>query len=187
MLSWIRNGNCPPKMSEQRFVFMNYFTFRPKVVEMPRAGRATHGSQQGWQWVRAAATYEAEEYHLIKKYINYFWQQRKKSKPAPCPLPTMSQCRLRVTRHRLWPQLAIPGHQGHCNKANAAASPGAASPWLCCASTALCSLCRAAARPSLQRVLSLSSACPSLQPVHPFSPVLLFFFFSLTWALLWPS
>lgn len=131
---------------------------------MPRAGRATYDSQQGWQRVGAAATHQAEEYHLIKRRINYFWQQRKKSKQVPvlCPRCHSAGCGWHGT---------VSGHQGQCNKANAAAASGAASPWLCCASTALCSLRRAAARPSLQPVLSLSipSALPSLQSFHTLS------------------
>lgn len=106
-------------------------------VEMPRAGRAPHVSH-GWQRVGAAAAREAARVSFNKKICQLFLATEKEKKGS-C-LSSAHDVALRVTQHRLWPQLAAPGHQGQSNTANSADSP-----CLCCASTALCS-----PHPSLQ-------------------------------------
>lgn len=79
--------SSPQERLEQRVVFMNYFTFRSKAAEMPGLVELPMTvNRAGNEW-RLLPHVKLDKYHLMKRYINYFWQQRNKSKPAPCPLP----------------------------------------------------------------------------------------------------
>lgn len=65
--------SSPQERPEQGVAFMNYFTFMSKAAEMPGLAELPMTvNRAGSEWGLLPHV-KLEEYHLIKRYINYFW------------------------------------------------------------------------------------------------------------------